>query len=134
MTDIARMFIGTWRLVRSISIGADGEKEYPFGPDAIGYIYYSDTGVMAVQISRRTRQASAGHSNLHCENLSYFGPHEIDVARGVVRHFVEGQLFQGDHPELLERSYHFDGDLLSLKPTDGTNREILWRRVSDRAR
>ena len=39
----------------------------------------------------------------------------------------------GDHPELLERSYHFDGDLLSLKTLDGTNREILWRRVPDRA-
>jgi Lipocalin-like domain len=73
VNDITRMFIGTWGLVHTISIGADGQKEYPFGPDAIGFIYYSDTGVMAVQISRRTRQASADHSNLHREYLAYFG-------------------------------------------------------------
>jgi Lipocalin-like domain len=134
MKDIARMFIGTWHLVHSIKIGADGQTEYPLGQDAIGYIYYSDTGVMAVQISRRTRSASADQEHLHREYLAYFGRFEIDVARGVVRHFLEGQLFPGDHPELLERRYHFDGELLSLQPLEGTNHEILWRRVSDRAR
>jgi catechol 1,2-dioxygenase len=42
---------------------------------------------------------------------------------------VEGQLIPGDHPEVLERKYRFDGDFLTLKPMDRTNREILWQRV-----
>jgi catechol 1,2-dioxygenase len=130
MNDIASSFVGAWRLVHSISIGADGGKEFPFGDDAIGYIYYSDTGIMAVQISRRARGATKDLAHLHHEYLCYFGRYEIDIERGVVRHFLEGQLFPGDHPDLLERRYRFDGKLLSLKPLDGTNREILWERVS----
>jgi lipocalin-like protein len=133
MNDIATSFVGTWRLVHSISIGADGKKEHPFGDDAIGYIYYSDSGIMAVQISRHSRSPTKDLASLHHEYLCYFGRYEIDVERGVVMHFLEGQLFPGDHPDHLERRYRFDGDLLSLKPLDGTNREILWERVSGRA-
>ena len=34
-----------------------------------------------------------------------------------------------DYPEVFKRKYRFDGDLMSLKPLYGTNREILWQRV-----
>jgi len=129
MNDTVNPFVGTWRHVHSITIGADGKKEYPFGDDAIGYIYYSDTGIMAVQISRRARGSTPDLAHLRHEYLCYFGRFEIDTERSVVRHFLEGQLIPGDHPDLLERRYRFDGDLLSLKPLDGTNREILWERV-----
>ncbi len=61
--------------------------------------------------------------------LAYFGRYEIDTDMQVVRHFVEGQLVPGDHPAVLERKYRFDGDLMSLRPLDRTNQEILWRRV-----
>ena len=132
MSDTVNPFVGTWRLVHSISIGADGKTEYPFGEDAIGYIYYSDTGIMAVQIRRRTRGATKDLEQLHHEYLCYFGRYEIDLERSVVRHFLEGQLFPGAHPELLGRRYHFVGELVSLKPLDGTSREILWERVASR--
>jgi hypothetical protein len=127
--DIMRMIVGTWRLVHSISINSQGRTEYPLGEDATGYISYSDTGIMAVQISRRSRTNADDLSRLKHDYLAYFGPYEIDTQRHVVRHFVEGQLFPGDHPDVLERRYRFEGDLMSLRPNDGTNREILWRRV-----
>ena len=130
MNDSVNPFVGTWRLVHSVSIGADGKKEYPFGDDAIGYIYYNDSDIMAVQISRRRSSPTRDLASLHHEYLCYFGRYEIDIERDVVRHFLEGQLFPGDHPDLLERRYRFDGALLSLKPLDGTNREILWQRVA----
>jgi catechol 1,2-dioxygenase len=129
MSSTVNPFIGTWRHVHSITIDATGKKEYPFGDDAIGYIYYNDTGIMAVQISRRARGPAKDLAHLHHDYLCYFGRYEIDAERGVVRHFLEGQLIPGDHPDLLERRYRFDGNLLSLKPLDGTNREILWERV-----
>jgi len=132
MGDIANRFVGTWRLVHSISISTNGEKEYPFGSDAIGYIYYSTTGVMAVQISRRARKPVTDPSNLVQEYQAYFGHYEIDTQREVVRHLLEGELFPGVHGEILERRYRFEEDLLSLKPLDGTNREILWQRVPNR--
>ena len=36
-------------------MGRVGSGAYPFGEDAIGYIIYSESGVMAVQITRRGR-------------------------------------------------------------------------------
>jgi hypothetical protein len=129
MEDVAKKIIGMWRLVHSVSINADGGKEYPYGEDAIGYIYYSDSGIMAVHISRKSRSEANDVSHIKHDYLAYFGRYEIDTEKQVVRHFVEGQLFPGEHPEILVREYQFDGDLMSLKPMDGTNREILWQRV-----
>ncbi|MGA8831833.1 MAG: lipocalin-like domain-containing protein [Desulfomonilaceae bacterium] len=129
MEDVTKLIVGTWRLVHSITVSSDGEKEYPYGKDAIGYIHYSDTGVMAVQISRKNRGKIEDFSLFEHDYLAYFGSFEIDAEQQVVRHFVEGQIFPGQHTEVLVRKYMFDGDLMSLKPVDGTNREILWQRV-----
>ena len=129
MADIAKLIVGTWRLVHSIIIEADGKKRYPFGEDAIGYLHYSDTGIMAVQISRKSRAEVKDLSLLKHDYLAYFGRYEIDTEKQVVRHFVEGQLFPGTHPAVLERTYRFEGDLMSLRPEDRTNQEILWERV-----
>jgi Lipocalin-like domain len=129
MEDASQMFIGTWRLVHSIRVNSQGEKEYPYGEDAIGYIYYSDSGVMGVQISRKSRSDVSDPSILIHEYLAYFGRYEIDTDRQVVRHLLEGELFPGGHSKIEERRYRFEDDLMSLKPVDGTNRDILWQRV-----
>lgn len=131
MEDITKRIIGAWRLVHSVGIDSDGKKEYPFGEDAVGYIYYSDSGIMTVQISRKARHEARDLSDIAHDYLAYFGRYEIDTERQVVRHFVEGQLFPGEHPRVLERKYRFEGDLMSLTPLDGTGREILWRRVRE---
>jgi hypothetical protein len=46
--DPRTAILGTWRLVHSLECEPSGEKHYPFGEDAIGYIMYTDSGVMAV--------------------------------------------------------------------------------------
>jgi catechol 1,2-dioxygenase len=129
MEDVAKLIVGAWRLVHSVIINTDGKKEYPLGEDALGYICYSDTGIMAVQISRKVRTEVKDPEQLKHDYLAYFGHYEIDTGRQVVRHFLEGQLFPGHHPAILERKYRFDGDLMSLRPVDRTNQEILWQRV-----
>lgn len=129
MEDVVKLIIGAWRLVHSISINAEGKKEYPLGEDAIGYICYNDTGIMAVQISRKSRDEVTDAARLKHDYLAYFGRYEVDTGKQVVRHLVEGQLFPGGHPAVLERKYRFDGDLMSLRPVDRTNQEILWQRV-----
>ncbi len=129
MEDAAKLIVGAWRLVHSVIVNADGKKEYPFGEDALGYICYSDTGIMAVQISRKTRTEAKSLVHVKHDYLAYFGRYEIDPDKQLVRHFVEGQLFYGNHAAVLERKYRFDGDLLSLRPVDRTNQEVLWQRV-----
>jgi hypothetical protein len=127
--DPRKAFLGTWRLVHSVEYGPGGEQHYPFGEDAIGYIIYSESGVMAVQISRRGWPTVEPNPVVGKKDyLAYFGRYELDVQSAVVRHLLEGELFPG-HAEDLERKYHFFDEKLSLKPLDGTNREILWQRV-----
>jgi hypothetical protein len=129
MAEVAKLIVGAWRLVHSVIVNVDGKKEYPFGEDAIGYICYSDTGIMAVQISRKVRAEVEAAARLKHDYLAYFGRYEIDPEKHVVRHLVEGQLFPGNHSAVLERKYQFEGDLMSLRPVDRSNQEILWQRV-----
>jgi hypothetical protein len=127
--DPRTAILGTWRLVHSVEYGPGGKVHYLFGEDAIGYIMYSESGVMAVQITRRERPVAGPNPIVSKKDyLAYFGRYELDVQTGVVRHLLEGELFPG-HAEDLERKYHFFDEKLSLKPLDGTNREILWQRV-----
>jgi hypothetical protein len=129
MLDPRKAICGAWRLVHSVEFGPDGAKHYPFGEDAIGYIIYTESGVMAVQISRKQRSPSDSTSSLG-DYLAYFGRYEVDTEKEVVRHVLEGQLIPGNHPVVVERKYRFFDDKLSLRPwNDGTNREILWQRL-----
>jgi len=129
MKDVKKLIVGTWRLVHQMRINSDGTTEYPYGDDAIGYIHYSDTGIMSVHISGKSRDGTKNISDLKHDYMAYFGRYEVDTKEQMVRHFVEGELFPGDHNEVLVRKYRFDGDLMYLKTADGTNLEILWQRV-----
>jgi Lipocalin-like domain len=132
-TDAPKGFVGTWRLVHTVEFMADGRTHYPFGLDAVGYIVYSESGVMAVQISRKTRSRDQSENLVGpADYLAYVGRDEIDTENELVRHILEGQLFPGGHPDTLERKYRFFDDKLSLKPWDGTNREILWQRAANK--
>jgi Lipocalin-like domain len=132
--DARELIIGTWRLVHSVEFQPNGAKHYPFGEDAVGYIIYTDAGVMSVQISRRQRSQAVSDSSIKEDYLAYFGRYEVDLKNEIVIHLLEGQLLPGSHPDRLLRKYRFYDDKLSLKPHDGTNREILWQRAGLRAK
>jgi hypothetical protein len=128
--DPRKLIVGTWRLVHSVEYRPGGTTHYPFGEDAIGYIIYSESGVMAVQITRRDQAEDAERTSGDVTDyLAYFGRYEVDTENQLVRHFLEGQVHPGSHPDTLERKYRFDDDKLSLRPWDGTDREILWQRT-----
>ena len=126
--DARKEFVGVWHLVHLVEFLPDGGKHYPFGEDAIGYIVYSESGVMAVQVARK-------HPDGHFEDasaryLAYFGRYEVHANKEVVRHVLEGQLCPGEYPAVVERNYHFYDDKLRLKGLgNGTDREILWQRA-----
>ena len=45
--DFIARFIGSWSLVTWTSTSPDGQTQYPFGEDAVGYLFY--TGVIRCQ-------------------------------------------------------------------------------------
>jgi hypothetical protein len=127
MDDPRRAIVGMWRLAHYVEFRPDGTTNYPFGEDAIGYISYSESGFMSVQMSPRQRAQTRAVGQL--DYLAYFGRYELDTERQLVRHFLEGQFFPGRHPEMLERKFRFYDDKLSLRPCDGAHWEILWQRT-----
>ena len=91
--DPRKAIVGAWRLVHSVEYGPGGAPHYPFGQDAVGYLIYSESGVMAVQITRRERaEDSERPSGGRSDYLAYFGRYEVDTENQLIRHFLEGQL------------------------------------------
>jgi Lipocalin-like domain len=125
--DPRKAIVGTWRLVHYVEFRQGGTPHYPFGQDAVGYISYSESGVMSVQMSRRQRTNTPDGGLL--DYLAYFGRYEVDNEKQLVRHLLEGQVTQGRHPEVLERKFRFYDDKLELRPCDGASWEILWQRT-----
>ena len=130
-TDPRKAILGTWRLVHSVEFGPGGEKSYPLGEDAIGYIIYTEAGVMAVQVSRKARAPTAPNAVVdHNHYLAYFGRYSVDIENCAIHHQLEQQLFSGLYPDNLKRRYRFFDDKLLLEPPGEKDHEILWQRAT----
>ncbi len=136
-------FVGTWRLRSITSRSVDGAAAYPYGPDAAGYITYTDDGFMAVSIMSAGRPAyatgdqmggtveeKAAAANTY---LTYHGRYTVLPDR--VIHHSEICLYPNWIGADIVRFYRFDGDVLTLTapPTlvNGAIRtnEIVWERM-----
>jgi Lipocalin-like domain len=53
--DFIARFIGSWSLVTWTLTSPDGQTQYPFGEDAVGYLFYTEDGHMAAHLMRRQR-------------------------------------------------------------------------------
>jgi hypothetical protein len=97
--------------------------------DAIGQIYYSDSGSTAAQIRGISRERISEPSNLVHEYLAYLVAMKSTQKEKWSAIYLKGNSSPGGHSKILIRRYRFEGDLMSLKPVDGMNREITWKRV-----
>lgn len=120
-----RRFVGTWRIRSAEFQEADGAVSHPWGSDPIGIVVYDAGGNMTVQLMRRERPSFAsgdlrqGTVEETAEALlgitTYFGTYEVDESRSRIVHHVEGSSFPNWEGADQARSYHFDGDLLTLR-------------------
>jgi hypothetical protein len=133
--------VGVWQLESLELRSADGQKTFPMGPDAKGYISYNEDGFMSVAIMQQGRkpfnsndirggtmeeqaEAAAGY-------LSYCGTYEVKQ-RQVVHH-IEVSLFPNWISVDQIRSYEIEGDRLTLstQPFLVAGKEqtahLLWR-------
>ncbi len=121
--DPRKAIVGTWRLVHTVEYGPDADT--PLLPSAR---MLSDTSTTP----SRARHGRAGFTAERAEHArkpgwrppDYLatGRYELDTENQLVRHFLEGQVHPGRHPDTLERKYRFYDDRLSLRPLEGTDR------------
>lgn len=137
--------VGTYRLAgRNVK---DETGAWVPTPDfnSLGYITYSDTGYMAVNVMPLDREPFADDAPTPEEvqvalegYTAYFGPfsvHEGDEGGFLVHHRI-GQINPGAEAD-AKRFYDLDGDRLVLTPAaaDGTKgaatRQVVWERLPD---
>src|SRR5215468_9273337 len=111
-TEVAKRFIGTWRLVSIVN--AKGEKDPLRGANPRGVIMYDAYGNMAVQIMPdRGRPKFAVNQATPEEAQSallgytaYFGTYSVDSVANTVTHHRQGNINPGSIGDYVRR-YEF---------------------------
>lgn len=148
LSAVGRQFVGFRRLAYTertvektpaISGGPNAQATTERDTSRTGYIVYTPTGHMAVQIMRPNRNKYAGQTPTSEEAkaalqtyTSYFGRFTVDETGKFVIHHQDGHLNPGTVGTDAKRFFQFDGTRLTLQPpsttTDGetvTNR-LIW--------
>ncbi len=138
-------FVGTWRFVSIEQRNAKGEL-LPAISGRTGFIIYTSTGHMAVQLMEDDRKefAAAQPSGEEAQAAlasynAYSGTFTVNEAQGTVTHHRATKLTPGAIDALggtdVIRSYRFSGNQLMLTPPtrmiDGQEltRTLIWERI-----
>ena len=146
VAQIPKSLIGTWELVARYDQDSLGARlpEPSLGDQPTGYLIYDRTGHVSAQLMASNRTsgdcsvtAAAEANNLaHVNGYdSYFGRYDVDSAKSIVRHHLDGALPQADVGRTLERHFRLVGDTLTITLFPGGPaapnrlRTLVWHRV-----
>ena len=139
----APQLVGTWRLVSTQQRLADGtvRPELGLGPRGIGYITYSDTGVVCAFLSNPDRPrwkvpSTPTEAELRSAvegMVAYCGTYEVNEAEGYVLHHVQMDKVPNVAGSDRKRYFTISGNRLVLRPSplpDGIKDwTIEWERL-----
>ncbi len=137
--------VGTYQIVGRRTKDADGNWQAVEGFNSVGYITYSDTGHMGVNVMPKGRtpfadtQPTPEEAQTALQGYSaYYGPfstHEDEDGKYLVHHRLATINPSGELD--AKRYYHFEGDRLILTPAAGdgsktqATRQVVWQRLPD---
>ena len=140
--------VGTYQLVGRNVKDESGAWVPTDDFNSLGYITYSDSGYMAVNVMPRDREPFADDSEPTAEEVhtalqgytGYYGPFSVaeDEDGGFLIHHRIGQIDPGGEVD-AKRYYDLDGDRLILTPASATEmkhdatRQVVWERLPDAA-
>lgn len=115
--------LGVWQLKSWSLVDKQGNRHFPMGEDALGYIIYTDSNIMSVHLSKAKRTLfqtlSIFHPSLeeanfsYQEYISYAGSYEI-VTDNKVLH----KITMGTYPNWIggvqERTFKVTGNELHI--------------------
>jgi hypothetical protein len=138
-----QQLVGTWTLVSTENIKADGSKIDVFGPNPKGILIFDSAGRYSLTIVRSDLPKFAAGTSDHGtaqENqavlagmIASFGTYSINEADGTLTTQVEGSSFPNltDGGQKRVISSLTDTELKYSNPATatGTKAEVVWKRV-----
>ncbi|WP_028273188.1 lipocalin-like domain-containing protein [Atopococcus tabaci] len=112
--------IGTWTLLEYSRENKDGERFYPLGKDATGFLMYTPDGYMSAQL-----MAQAAHA-YH----AYSGRFEVDEENQTLYHHMEVSMIPNRLGQVQDRIIQMDGDRITIT-SNATSSYIVWKRAED---
>jgi len=144
--DVAKQFVGTWRLVSTIQTFADGtsKPDPQVGPTPNGYMIYTDTRRMCAMFTNPARPQWASPTMPTEAELrsvvdfmgAYCGSYEVNAEGGFVLHHVEIERVPNFIGTTRKRFFKMNGDRLILTldpaqlPAGMVATTITWQRVT----
>lgn len=136
--------VGTWKLISTIGQSPNENPIYPYGENPFGRLMYDNNGNVSVFIMRTGRSKFASNDRVGgtaaeikeaFEGTSvYCGTFEIDVDKGTVTHYVEGDAFPNFEGTEQLRFFKLSGNQLTLNtpPIIAWGKEwvfsLIWER------
>lgn len=135
--------VGTWKLVSWENRTRAGERDFPMGADAVGYICYTAQGRMFVQVASAQRSAYGGGDLLGGTLEEKAAAAETQVAycggytlhRDRVIHHIELSSFPNWTGVDQERFARIEGDRLELSTgemrlaAETKTAHLIWERI-----
>jgi Lipocalin-like domain len=141
--SIKERLIGTWTLVASENVGADGSKIDEYGPNPKGVLMFDSNGRYSVTIMRadlpkfaanKADQGSAVENQAVVAGLvTHFGTYSVNEAEKLLTSHIEASSFPNNNGVDQRRgivSLTADELRYGLPVTvTGTKAEVLWKRA-----
>lgn len=142
--NIARQFVGAWRLVSTVQRLADGttRPNPAYGPDGVGYIIYTEANRMCAVLMdphrpKWTSEAAPTEQEMRSALnglVAYCGTYEVNAAQGWVVHHVELDKVPNVVGTSRKRFFTFSGKRLVLRPAPPLPEGVVeysltWERV-----
>lgn len=132
--------IGTWTLLEYTRENKDGERFYPLGKDATGFLMYTPDGYMSAQLmaqGRRNYSLGELHTGTTEEMAqaahgyhAYSGRFEVDEENQTLYHHMEVSMIPNRLGQVQDRIIKMDGDRITIT-SNATSSYIVWKRAED---
>jgi len=139
----ANPLIGTWQMLDWYNVTQDGQKHYPLGPNATGYISYSADGYVFVHLMAADRQlyetndpfggSTTEDTTALKSQITYAGPYTYHGDK--VIHHVTHSSFPNWVGTDQVRNINFDDDKLILSIGGAmfqgkvVTASVIWKRA-----
>ncbi|MBR0597793.1 lipocalin-like domain-containing protein [Sinanaerobacter chloroacetimidivorans] len=143
--SLREALVGAWKLVEySIEDkNKQGEKFYPLGKDAAGFLMYTPDGYVSAQMMASGRPSYAnGHIHTGTTEemakaakgyMAYSGQYEVDEETNTLTHHMEVSMNPTWLGQAQERFVKLEGNTITIS-TAGNHAVLVWKRAEDHAK